>query len=83
MTRFGFLVLSILEDKGALSKTSAMSVVEIKEVDNLDYEVNTFSKKLKQFVLDGLVNEGIKDGRSNTYFITPKGLKILEEEKNS
>jgi predicted transcriptional regulator len=56
-----------------------MTVQELKDAEELDYKDNTFYKQLRQFVLDGLVGQGAKDGKSNTYYITEKGISDLEE----
>ena len=58
-----------------------MSVQEIKEAESLEYEIDTFYRQLKKFVLLNYVGQGVKDGRANTYYITQKGIESLEEAK--
>lgn len=79
MSRFGFLLLSILHSNDADSKYQAMTAQEIKDAENLNYELDTFYRQLRKFVLDGLVGQGAKDGKANTYYITPKGVELIEE----
>lgn len=81
MNKFGFILLSILHSNGADNKMSAMSVQEIQEVEDFDYEQDTFYRQLKKFLLINYVGQGAKDGRAHTYYITPKGKEALEEAK--
>lgn len=82
MNKFGFLVLSILYVNGATDKMQAMSVQDIKDTENLEYETDTFYRQLKKFVFNNYVGQGAKDGRAHTYYITRKGIDALEEEKS-
>lgn len=83
MSRLGFLILSILHSNGADNKYQAMTVQEISDSETLSYEPDTFYRQLKKFVLDGTVGQGAKDGKCNTYYITPKGVEMIEEAKRS
>lgn len=56
-----------------------MTVQEIKDSEEWNYEIDTFYRQLKKFVLDGLVGQGAKDSRANTYYLTQKGKSMLEE----
>ncbi|HAB61622.1 MAG TPA: hypothetical protein DCE48_13180, partial [Lachnospiraceae bacterium] len=69
LNKFGFLVLSILYANGATDKMQAMSVQDIKDTENLEYETDTFYRQLKKFVLNSYVGQGAKDGRAHTYYI--------------
>ena len=79
MSRLDFIVLSILCNSGANNKFNSMSVSEIKNAENLEYETNTFYKILKKFVELDIVGVGVKDGRANTYYITKKGEEMIRE----
>lgn len=83
MNRLGFLVLSILKASGAMNKLCAMSVREITDTEeDCGYKENTVFKKIKEFEQSGYISRGLKEGRADTFFITPKGCKFLEMEKN-
>ncbi|WP_455714649.1 hypothetical protein [Anaerosporobacter sp.] len=81
MSRLEFIVLSILCNNEATSKFQSMTVLEIQQTENFEYESNTFYKLLKRFVELGAVGVGAKDGRANTYYITKKGKEMIEEAK--
>ncbi len=81
MNRLGFLILSFLEKGGADDKTSAMSIREIADVDDLGCKDNTIFKKVSELARRGYVAVGYKDGRQKTFFITGEGRKILQAER--
>ena len=81
LNRLGFIVLSILERAGATSKPSAMTVREIVDAEDFGVEGNTVFKKLKDFEGCGYIGRGLKEGRASTFFITPDGSRVLEEER--
>lgn len=82
MNRLGFLILSFLEEGEAYDRTSAMSVREIAEVENLGYKDNTIFKKVSELAAGGYVDTGYKDGKQKTFFITEKGKNLLREERS-
>ena len=82
MNRLGFLILSFLEKGEANDRTSAMSVREIADVENLGYKDNTIFKKVSELVAGGYADTGYKDGKKNTFFITEKGMNLLREERS-
>lgn len=77
----GFIVLSILERNGATNRLSSMTLREITEAEAFEMKENTIFKKLKEFEGFGYISRGLKEGRADTFFITPKGCRILEEER--
>lgn len=81
MNRLGFIILSILFKEEAISKLSSMAVHEIASLENLDLKENTIYKKLKDFEKSGYICRGLKEGRADTYYITPEGIKCLERER--
>lgn len=83
MNRLGFLILSFLEKGEANDRTSAMSVREIADVENIGYKDNTIFKKVCELVAGGYADIGYKDGKQKTFFITEKGRKLLREERSS
>ena len=42
---------------------------------------NTIFKKIKDFENSGYIGRGLKEGRADTFFITPEGCKCLEKER--
>lgn len=81
MNRISFIVLAILKSNDAFSRTSAMSIKEIVDSEELGCKENTLFKKLKKFQQDGYVDLGLKEGHANTYFLTEQGAAYLEKEK--
>ncbi len=81
MNRLGFLILSILQQGGATGKLSSMTLREIAEAEDLGIKENTIFKKLRDFENVGCIGRGLKEGRADTFFITPEGRRILEEER--
>ena len=81
MNRLGFIILSVLRANGATSKLSSMSVREIAQTEDFDQKENTIFKKIKDFEQSGYVGRGLKEGRADTFYITPEGCECLEREK--
>ena len=81
MNRLGFIVLSILKQNGAMNKLSSMTLHEIADAENFGMKENTIFKKLKEFEGFGYIGRGLKEGRADTFFITPEGCKVLEKER--
>lgn len=79
MNRVGFLLLSILKTEAAETRTSAMTLREMMEKEDLGCKENTAYKYVKSFERSGLVERGLKDGRSQTYYLTLAGAGKLEE----
>ena len=75
MNRSGFIILSILRASEATSRLSSMTVREIVSSENFGLKENTIFKKIKDFEQSGYVSRGLKEGRADTYFITPKGCR--------
>ncbi len=78
LNRLGFLILSVLSKSGAVTGTSAMTVKEIAEAEELGYKDNTLFKAITDFETKGLVAAGLKEGRAKTFFITDSGRKLLK-----
>ena len=83
LNRIGFMVLSILRQSEAVNKFSSMTVREIAEMESdFGLKENTVSKKAREFEKAGFVKRGLKEGRADTFYITPEGLNLLEKERN-
>lgn len=82
MNRLGFIILSILHQEGAMNRLSSMTVREIASAEEIGMKENTIFKKIKDFEQSGYIGRGLKEGRADTFYITPEGCKCLEREKN-
>lgn len=83
MNRIGFIILSILQDNEATGRPSGMTIQEIVSAEDFGLKENTVFKKLQEFRQSGYVSHGMKDGRADTYFITPEGCRCLEKERGN
>lgn len=81
MNRLGFIILSILSRNEATSRLSSMTVREIACAEEFGLKENTIFKKIKDFEKSGYISRGLKEGRAETYFITPEGCKCLNRER--
>jgi len=81
LNRLGFMILSILRSNGATNQVQSMTVREIASVEEFDMKENTVFKKLKGFEQSGFIGRGFKEGRADTFFITPEGCEYLERVK--
>lgn len=81
VNRLGFLVLSVLLANNADNRMAAMSLKEIMQTEDLDVKENTLFKKLRDYENQGYVKKGMKDGKSNTFYITDDGKEFLEQNK--
>ena len=67
--------------EGATNKLSSMTVREIASAEEFGMKENTIFKKIKDFEQSGYIGRGLKEGRADTFFITPAGCECLEREK--
>lgn len=58
-----------------------MTVREIATAEEFGLKENTIFKKIKDFENSGYIGRGLKEGRADTFFITPEGCKYLEKER--
>lgn len=83
MNRLGFIVLSILKQSGATGKLSSMTLREIAAADeDCGMKENTIFKKIKDFEKSGYIGRGLKEGRADTFYITPDGCEALNQERS-
>lgn len=78
LNRSDYALLKVLKKKNSVSFFKGMTVNEL--VDVLGGSRVTVYKKMNRLVEHGYVGNGCKDIISNTYFITEKGLGIIEIE---
>lgn len=83
MNKLAYLILNVLKGEDAINGMSSMSATEIHQViKDSKYSYSAVYKKLKQLVIMQHVMMGIKDGSSNTYYITDTGIKAAESLKD-
>ena len=82
LNRLGFIILSILKKSEATSRLSSMTVREIACAEDFGLKENTIFKKIKDFEHSGYIRRGLKEGRADTFFITPEGCEYLEKERS-
>lgn len=83
MNKLAYLILSVMNDMGAFSKMSSITANDICfEIKESNYSYSAVYKKLRWLMENGKVAAGIKDGNSNTYFITKSGIELLENISN-
>lgn len=82
MNRIRIAVLITLRDSSALDCLTAMSVYELADTELLyGICVNTIHKNVMKLLDSGFLDKGFKDSRASTYFVTQKGLDILNKLK--
>lgn len=83
MNKLAYLILHVLKNMDAINKMSSVSAADVhNEIRNSKYSYSAVYKKLKQLTIMGHVMMGIKDGSSNTYYITGTGIKVAESLKD-
>lgn len=83
MNRLGFIILSVLFQSNATSRLSSMTVREIVCAEDFGLKENTIFKKIRDFERSGYISRGLKEGRADTYFITPEGCERLNRERST
>ena len=83
MTQLGILILSVLAREKVTCNASAMTACEIEEELNHIYKVDTIYRNLAMLKKFEYVKVGYKAGKSNTYYITQKGLEVLEDARKA
>jgi len=85
INRIEFLMLRTLYDGGYKDCCYSMTINEIMD-ENLDDDNEcilgarlTVYKKLQKLLKASFIEKGILDARADTYFITEKGIKLIEE----
>ena len=79
MNRLGMMILAILRKNSALSPSTAVSIYELKDYATLHYSHTTIYRTVQSLCEDGLIGEGLKDSKANTFYITTEGLQAIKE----
>ena len=80
LNRCSYTILAIMKAKNAVDKVHALTISEISSFEKVSKH-NTIHKKVKEMQKQGLIEEGVKAGRSITYFDTDTGLATLPLKK--
>lgn len=79
MNRLEMIILAILNKKNATSPISAISLYEIKEYASLQQSIATIYRTMQKLYREQNIGRGIKDSKSDTYYVTDNGLNLLKE----
>lgn len=79
MNRLGLLILATLKQSNATVVVSAMSVYEIKTYANLQQSITTLHRAMNFLLNEHYIKQGLKDSKSNTFYLTPVGEQIIKE----
>ena len=79
MNRLGLIILVILRNNSALSPSTAISLYEIKDFAKLTYSITTIYRTIKSLLEEGLIQVGLKDSKSQTFYISLEGLNLIKE----
>lgn len=79
MNKNELLTLLILRGNEAFTSVSAMTICEMIEGDMQQMKPNSLYKILQGLKSEGLVGNGMKDGRAATYYITKAGIDRIGE----
>lgn len=83
MNKLAYLILNVLKNEDAVNGMSSMSAADVHfAIAGSRYSYSAVYKKLKELIIMGHVARGIKDGNSNTYFVTSSGIKTAESLRN-
>lgn len=79
MNRLGLLILATLKQSNATVVVSAMSVYEIKTYAKLQQSITTLHRAMNFLLEHDYIKQGLKDSKSNTFYLTPVGEQIIRE----
>lgn len=76
INRLDIQILRELKNNKALEPVSALSIDEINN-KNMCSRVH-FNRRIVWLLKEGLITKGYKDRMANTYYISDKGLKVIQ-----
>lgn len=84
MNKLAYLILHVLDSLQATDQMNSASTAEIhEEISGSKYSYSATYKKLRDLVIIGYVMTGIKDGSSNTFYITESGKRVIKNLKEA
>ena len=77
INRLDVIILQLLKANKCNNKLSGMTISEMLESCEIGCRNNVYIR-LKNLLNDNLIAKGLIDNHADTYYITEKGLKLLE-----
>ncbi len=77
MDKLDFMILNILDENKANSSISGISRKMI--LEQMEIGAQNLFLRLGKLIKAGLVDNGLKEGREHTYFITKQGIERFRE----
>lgn len=81
MNQIEVIILSVLEKKKASSMITGICLEDLLKIEDFGYTSATFYKYIQRLKQKGYIENGLKNGRRYTYFITESGITFLKELK--
>lgn len=79
LTKNDYFILDTLYNNGCFTKMCSFTLLKTTELTNLSkYKIRD---SIKMFINLGLVCEGARDVRAKTYFLSSKGIEMVEENR--
>jgi len=79
MNQTTYNILKFLAENGKTSAVNAMTIRELLEVDTIKVASNTIYKQIRKLKEEGMIKDGLRAGKENTYFITAIGVQTKKE----
>ena len=73
-----YTILLLLKEQNATNATTSLSSRKVFDLINEQFSIVTVQNTLKALTERELISLGLKDGKANTYFISEKGIELLE-----
>lgn len=81
LTKNDYMIMNTLYDNGCLTKMCSFTLQKIADTTNLS--IYKIRDAMRLFINLGLVDEGARDVRAKTYFLSDKGREIVEDNKRT
>lgn len=79
INRTHLILMTILYKSKATSAGTAITTEEMKTYCNIGKSDSTFNRAFRFLKNERYINNGVKDGKCSTYYITENGTKLLLE----
>jgi len=79
LTKNDYFIMDTLYDKGCFSIICSFTLQKMADTTGLS--IYKIRDSMRMFINLELVNEGARDVRAKTYFLSDKGIQIVEENK--
>ncbi len=82
MSRLQVFILAELNMAQAFKKVRGITAKELANRISIKTPIDTVYRNIKTLIDEGFIKEGVKVGKSNSYYITESGIAALRKEKN-